>query len=216
MNDEGSALKCDDPRFWCFERREEENAFEASVMAFLGQLQKRSRETFVSEQNVLRMSHGRNWVHSARDPEPDITMHKISAEYTIPFKDIADNDLSLIERTILPINEEMEKQFAQNMYGVVGAAAERVGNVVDARAAGSFAQSMLEMFQKIEFGVDRDGNVSLPQIHVGTDTFERISKEMKNVPPEIEAEIEQLKAEKIQAALDREVERKAKFRISDQ
>jgi hypothetical protein len=216
MNDEGSALKSDDPRFWCFERREEENAFEASVMALLGQLQKRSRETFVSEQNVLRMNHGGNWVHSARAPEPDVTMHKISAEYSIPFKDIAENDLGLIARTMLPLSQEMEKQFAHNMYGVVGAAAEKVGNVVDARAAGSFAQSMLEMFKKIEFGVDRDGNVSLPQIHVGSETFERISKEMQNVPPEIEAEIEQIKAEKIQAALNREIERKAKFRTTDQ
>jgi hypothetical protein len=79
-------------------------------------------------------------------------MHTISAEWTIPFKDIADNDLNLIARTILPMNDEMEKQFAINMYAVVGAAAEKVGNVVSARAAGSFSQSMLEMFKKIELG----------------------------------------------------------------
>lgn len=216
MNDASGAPKADDRGFWCFERSEEENAFEASVMAFLGQLQKQSRETFVSEQNVLRMNHGRNWVHSARDPEPDVTMHKISAEYSIPFKDIVENDLGLIARTILPLNEEMQRQFAQNMYGVVGAAAEKVGNVVDARSAGSFAQSMLEMFKKIELGVDRDGNVSLPQIHLAPETFERVSREMRDVPPEIEAEIEQIKAEKIQAALSREAERKAKFRTADQ
>jgi hypothetical protein len=216
MDDTGGAPMTADPRFWCFERKEEERAFESSVMALLAQLQKRSRETFVSEQNVLRMNHGSNWVHSARAPEPEVTMHKISAEYSIPYKDIVENDLGLIARTILPLSQEMEKQFAHNMYGVVGAAAEKVGNVVDARAAGSFAQSMLEMFKKIEFGVDRDGNVSFPQIHVGTETFERISKEMQNVPPEIEAEIQQIKAEKIQAALNREIERKAKFRTTDQ
>ena len=136
----------------------------------------------------------------------------MSAEWTIPFKDIADNDLSLIARSILPLNEEIERQFARNMYGLVGAAAEKVGNVVDAKASGSIAASMLEMLRKIEFGVSRDGTVSMPQIHVGPDMAERIAKELKNVPPEIEAEFKEVKAKKVEDALDREAERKAKFK----
>ena len=111
-------------------------------------------------------------------------------------KDIAENDLSLIARTILPINEEMEKQFALNMYGVVAAGAEKVGNVVDAKADGSFAKSMLEMFRKIELGVDRNGEISMPQIHVGPGMAQKIAKELESVPPEIEAKIEQVKAER--------------------
>lgn len=178
----------------------------------MAKLQEKSRRTFVSEHNVLRMNHGSNWVHSARDPEPDTSMHTISAEWTIPFKDIAENDLGLIGRTILPISEEMEKQFAQNMYGVVGAAAQKVGNVVDAKTTGSFGHSMLEMFRKLELGVDRDGNVSMPQMHVGPDLYARLPEEMSKVPLEINAEIERVKAEKIQDALDREAERKAKFK----
>ncbi len=212
MTDTEDASEKIDPRFRCFERSEEDVAFEASVTALLSRMQARSRQVFINEHNILRMNHGRNWVHAAREPEPDTTMHTISAEWTIPFKDIADNDLSLIARTILPMNDEMEKQFAINMYGVVGAAAEKVGNVVSAQAAGSFSQSMLEMFKKIELWVDRDGNISMPQIHVGPGMSERIANEMQNVPPEIEAEIEQIKAKKVRAALDRELERKAKFK----
>jgi hypothetical protein len=44
---------------------------------------------------------------------------------------------------------------------------------------------------------------------------ERIKKELKDVPPEIEAEIERVKAQKIQEALDREAERKAKFKRAE-
>ncbi len=178
-------------------------------------LQKKSRETFVSEHNVLRLNHGSNWVHSARNPESDNSMHTISSESTIPFKDIAENDLGLIGRTILSISEEMDKQFAQNMYGVVGEAAQKVGNVVDAKTAGSFGASMLEMFRKLELGVDRNGNVSMPQMHVGPDLYARLPEEMSKVPPEINAEIERVKAEKIQNALDREAERKAKFKRAE-
>jgi hypothetical protein len=201
-----------DPRVRCFESPGDSEAFDRSVTALLGMLQERTRQTFVSEHNVLRMNHGSNWVHTARDPEPDTTMHSISAEWTIPFKDIAENDLGLIGRTIFPISDEMEKQFAQNMYGVVGAAAQKVGNVVDATPAGSFAKSMLEMFRKLELGVDREGNVSMPQMHVGPELYARLPEEMSKVPPELSAEIERVKAEKIQAALDREAERRGRFK----
>lgn len=204
----------DDPRIICFDNREDDRIFDASVTRLMQRMQERSRDKFINEENILRMNHGSTWVHSARDPEPDTSMHTISAEWTIPFKEIADNDLSLISRTILPINESMEAQFAQNIYGVVCAAAEKVGNVVDAKDSGSFAHSMLEMFRKIEIGVDRDGNISMPQMHVGPDLYKRLPEELANVPPELEAEIERVKAEKIEAALRREAERKAKFKKS--
>lgn len=204
----------DDPRIICFNNREDDRIFHGSVTRLMQRMQERSRDKFINDENILRMNHGSSWVHSARDPELDTSMHTISAEWTIPFKEIVDNDLSLISRTILPINESMEAQFAQNIYGVVGAAAEKVGNVVNAKATGSFAHSMLEMFRKIEIGVDRDGNISMPQMHVGPDLYERLPEELANVPPELEAEIERVKAEKIEAALRREAERKAKFKKS--
>jgi hypothetical protein len=215
MSDTNDSAEEADPRFRCFERAGDEKEFETSVAKLLGKMQADSRQMFVSQHNVLRMNHGGTWVHAASHPEPDTSMHTISAEYIIPFKDIADNDLSLIARSILPLNEEMEKQFAVNMYGVIGAAADKVGNVVDAKATGSIASSMLEMLRKIELGVGRDGTVSMPQIHVGPEMAERITKELNNVPPDIEAEIQQVKAEKVQEALDREAARKAKFKRAE-
>ena len=142
-------------------------------------------------------------------------MQRISTEWTIPFKEITDNDLGLIARSILPVCEEMSRQFAQNMYGVVGAAAERVGNVVDARAAGSVAASLIEVMSKIELGVDRDGNVTMPQIHAGSEAYGKLVEAMENMEPDVAAELERLKLERSQEALDREAERRAKFRRAD-
>jgi hypothetical protein len=215
MSDTNNSPAQADPRFRCFEHAGDEEEFETSVASLLGKMQASSREMFVSQHNVLRMNHGGTWVHAASDPEPDTSMHTISAEYVIPFKDIADNDLSLIARSILPLNEEMQKQFGLHMYGLIGAAADKVGNVVDAKATGSFPASMLEMLRKIELGVGRDGTVSMPQIHVGPGMAERIAKELENVPPEIEAEIQRVKAEKVQQALDKEAARKAKFKRAE-
>lgn len=210
---EDSPTTCD-PRVICFWETEDQAAVEMSVAKLVGTLQDQARTMFVNEQNVMRMNHGGKWVHSARDEEVDSAMHSISSEWLIPFKDIADNDLDLIARTIRPMNEDMQRQFAQNMYATVGAAAEKVGNVVDAKATGSFAQSMLEMFKKIEFGVDRDGNVSMPSLHVAPETYDRIVKELQSVDPEVEAEIERVKAIKIKAAFEREADRKSKFKTA--
>lgn len=212
MTAESAEAAKPDPRIFCFERPEEEKTFERSVTKVVAQLNERTRETLVSRRNVMRMNHGRNWVHSARDPEPDTSMHSISAEWLIPFREIADNDLSLIGRSILPMSEEMSRQFAQNMYQVVGAAAERVGNVVSAENAGSVSQSLIEMMSKIEFGVDRDGNVSMPQIHAGSEAHAKLVAEFENMDPEVAAELERLRLEKTREALEREAERRAKFR----
>lgn len=209
------ATKKADPRIFCFDKPDDDEAFELSVTKLMGMLQERSRATFVSPQNVLRLKHGRHWVHSAREREPDSSMHSISSEWLIPYREIADNDLGLIARSILPVCEEMSRQFAQNMYGVVGAAAERAGNVVDAKAAGSVAASLVEMMSKIELGVDRDGNVSMPQIHVGPEAYDKLVAAMQSMDPAAAAEFERLKQEKSQQALDREAERRAKFRRTE-
>ncbi len=205
-----------DPRIFCFDRPEEEEAFEQSVVALIETLNERARAMFVSPQNVLRMNHGRQWVHSARAPEPDTSMHSISTKWQIPFADLANNDLELIARSVLPVSEEMSRQFAQNTYRVLGAAAESVGNVVNAKIAGSVIASLQEMMSKIEFGVDREGKVSMPQIHVGTGAYEKLVEAIENMDPEVAAGIELLKETKSKQALEREAERVAKFRRADE
>lgn len=201
-----------DPRIFCFEAPEHERAFERTTVELMGHLVERERGALVSARNMLRMNHGRNWVHSARETELNASMHSISTEWLLPFKDIADNDLNLIARSIVPVSEDMSRQFAQTMYGVVSAAAERVGNVVDAKVAGSVSASLIEMMSKIELGVDRDGKVSMPQIHVGPEAHAKLVEGLKTMSPEDAAELERLRLEKSQQALDREQQRRARFR----
>lgn len=201
-----------DPRVICFDDPHAAEIFEKSVSRLIGALAEQSRSIYMHEENVLRMNHGETWVRSARATDSDTTMHRISAEWTIPFKDIADNDLSLIARSILPVSEEMQKQFAENIYGLVGAAAAKIGNVVDAAASGSIAESFVEMMSKIELGVGRDGTVSMPQLHLHPSMFDRVKAAMETISPELEAELERLKAVKTQEAYAREDARKAKFK----
>lgn len=138
-----------DPRVIHFESKEDMAAFDQSLMKLMGVRQDQARANFVREYNILRMNHGGSWRHSARTEKPDTAMHHIASEMTIHFKGIADSDSDLIGRSLIPVNEDMQRQFSQNMYAVVRAAADKVGSVVNAKEVGSFAQSILEMFRKM-------------------------------------------------------------------
>lgn len=216
MNEAADEPEKIDPRIICFDDPHAAEIFEKSVSRLIGALAEQSQSMYLHEENVLRMNHGETWVRSARATDSDATMHRISAEWTIPYKNIADNDLSLIARSVLPVSEEMQKQFARNVYGVVGAAAVKVGNVVDATASGSIAESFVEMMSKVELGVGRDGTVSMPQLHLHPSMFDRVKAAMDTISPELEAELERLKAVKTREAYAREDARKAKFKGGSQ
>ncbi len=107
-----------------------------------------------------------------------------------------------------------ERRGSRHIYSVVGAAAEKVGNVVSNSETGSSAQSFLQMLKKIEFSVDREGNVSLPQMHVGPDMGKKLLEELSAQPPEFSEEVERVKAERTELALHKEAERKSKFKVA--
>jgi hypothetical protein len=110
----------------------------------------------------------------------------------------------------------MDRQFAQMMYGAVGKAAESAGNVVDAKQKASFAEAFVGSLEKIEFGVDRHGNVTLPELHVGPDIHEKVVAELTAQPPEYRQRLDKLIAQKSEQAMAREAARKARFKgLSD-
>ena len=203
------------PKSLCFEDREQAAAIDLSLMKLMGQLRDRHARTFVSEDNVQRYNHGSTWHRPAKSEGTDVRMHTIQATWEISFQDIVDNDLGLIGRSILPASEEMDRQFAGAMYAMVSDAATSVGNVVDAKTEGGVAQSFLAMLRKIEFGVDRDGNLSLPEIHLGPSMFDKVVSELSDQPPEFSAEVERIKAAKAVVAFAREDERKRRFKRRD-
>jgi hypothetical protein len=200
-------------RVFCFVDDEEIAGFDHAYLVMMNDLRKRQTSIYFDDSNVLHYIHGANWVRAGRD-DAGPAMQTLSTEWSIPFKALADNDLTLIEAGLHQTVEALSAQFAHSIYSVVGAAAEKVGNVVSNKDTGSNAQSFLEMLKKIEFGVDRDGNVSLPQMHVGPDMGEKLLEELKAQPPEFSEEVERVKAERTKLALQKEAERKAKFKAT--
>ena len=83
--------------------------------------------------------------------------------WEIPYDEIIMGDLSLIDRKISGVANDMRRQFMDMLYTSLSAATERSGNVVDAKKIGSIPASFLEMLKKVEFSVGRDGKVNLPE-----------------------------------------------------
>ena len=79
------------------------------------------------------------------------------------------------------------------------------------QASGSLAEAFLEVLEKIEFMADRNGKVSMPELHVGSEVGSRLLALKDNAPPGFNEKVEALQARKIQEAKAREVQRKAKF-----
>lgn len=107
--------------------------------------------------------------------------------------------------------EGVHSEFMKMMYQTVHEATERTGNVVDAKQHDSPAEAFMEMLRKIEFGVDRDGAVSQPQIHLAPELYEKFVKDIDTQGLEFREKVKELTAAKRAAARKREAKRKARF-----
>ena len=186
-------------------------AFNDAFLRRLGDVRKPIVAKYLPPENTHRFRHSGNWDSPGNPEALGGEMQQHSAVLETRFDDIVANDLGLIERSIQHIVEAMDRQFAVMFYSSMSSACDRTGNVVDAKAEGSPEAAFMAMIEKIDFAVDRDGNVPLPQIHAGREAFERMVTALEATPPEYRERFEALKARKTEEALQREAERKAKF-----
>jgi len=188
-----------------------EEEFHHSFVTLLAQVQKKVVSRYLNPENTHRFKHGGQWAHPAA---PDVLpgdMKALSAQTEVSFDKLVNHDLTVIDKVLRQLSESMERQFTQMMYSTVSAAAESVGNTVDAKTAGSPHEAIAQMLEKVEFSSDKFGNVTPPTIHAGPETVQAMLKSAADAPPEFRQRIEANKARKTAEAVEREVQRKARF-----
>lgn len=185
--------------------------FHRSFVKLLAQMQKDAFSKYLRPQNTHRFKHGGHWAHPAA---PDVQPGEMNAHYAqteVSFEKIVNHDLTAIDKVFSQLVESMERQFALMMYSTVSAAAEAVGNTVDAKAAGSPYEAFVQMLEKVQFSSDKFGNVTLPTVHLGPEAFQALQRSVAEAPLEAHQRVEAIKADKTAEALEREVQRKARF-----
>lgn len=186
-------------------------AFNIAFTRMLAKLQKEAMSQFISPGNTHRFRHGGDWNNPGAPEAIGGEMQTYSAVAETRFQDLIDNDLNAIDRSARHLIESMQRHFTQMVYSTVGAACDRTGNIVDAKIEGSLEAAFMAMIEKIHFSADKDGKVNLPEVHVAPDLGARMIATLDAASPEYKERLETLKERKIKEALEREVERKAKF-----
>lgn len=200
-----------DQRRCFFEDKGTAAAFSESFRRLLASIQKKVVAKYLPPENTQSLRHGGECFHPGLPDAYQSGIQQYTSTATISFDELIKHDLSAIYRCIASIREDMERQFAQMMYSSISAACEQNGNVVNAKEAGSLPEAICRMLETLEFVANKDGSVSLPEIHMGPEAYERFTEAIANASPEYHERIESIKKRKVADALAKEAERKARF-----
>lgn len=187
----------------------------AFIRSFINELSDRlkaGQAQFISAANVQTFNHGMNWQsHNSSTPDDISTMQNIRNEISIKKSDLANYNTETIEHTIKELSDLMLNSFLREMYATVSRSCEASGQVVDGKGK-SIGENFIEVLEKLEFGVDRQGVPVFPEIHVGPEAYEKFKNDASMHAPEIKIQVDKISERKQQEALTRESERLAKFK----
>lgn len=190
----------------------ETEAFQAAFTKALAKEVLSITARHLDERNTHRYSHGHTWRHHTEETGDPGHMEEHSAEMTIRFEDVVLCDDNLILAHLRAASEAFHRQFLQMLYRTVSESCDRTGNTISQKDHPNFPQAFLQMLKTVEFGVNRDGEVSIPEMHLDTKTFSKVIPELEAQPESFRREVDAVMASKKAEALEREAQRLARFR----
>lgn len=200
-----------------FEFDQESSDFEVAFIKNTGSLLDLEREKFIPDQSIQFFRHGNEWhteVNTADGIENEIgTMQSHSMETQVHFDDIIGSDLGIIERLQRQIVTEFMDGLQRSVYKTISDSTEKSGNIVNAASAGISADHFLEMLEIIEFGVDHEGEPTIPEIHGSPQVIDQFLAELSAQDSDFQSKVESIKARKINEALEKEQARLSKFPV---
>jgi len=170
------------------------------------------RSRYIDDRNVYIYKHGVDWA-SSKSPDQSYTrMYTIEAEYLIKAADIVDHKLSIIDANVTSIASQFTSQFAKNFYQTINEVTEQTGNIVDATGSGDLEAGIRLALEQVEWGVDRYGRATPPQLHVGPEVGEKLRKLIESGKGEVDEGMYVLNKNKETQALAREADRISRYR----
>lgn len=194
-----------------FPYKDQCKAFDREFIECLGKSLKQEQATMVAAENIQSFKHGMKWQsHNSYAPDAETSMGEQSSEMVISYKDVVEDGPELLARKFNELRESMLRNFYASMFSKVKETCDETGQTASAEGL-KMADAMLEGLKKVEFGVGRDGSVSLPQIHLAPDQHKALMEDLESRGDDFHARWGDVVEEKTKAAIEREIERKAKF-----
>lgn len=191
----------------------ESREFERGLNRYLQSMVKIERGKLLPQENTEAYSHGVRWAtYSGDNPGETNTMKLHSHEEIIKFSDIVENRIRALPEFVIGMVNDMTLAFQRTMYETVMESTDKTGNVVSAAGNKTNAQAFLEMLELIEFGVDKDGNPTMPEIHMAPDMADKFIKELDSQGEDYDKKVEDLKNKKSAEAVKKENKRLSKFK----
>ncbi len=163
----------------------------------------------MSAENSYTIHHGSSF-GSVDNNESKLTEHTVNIEF-----EYSNIRLYKIEQFYLFITnfiEQMSSQMIKSMYQTLNDTCDKVGNTIDVKEKNmSNSEAFLEMIKKVEFGVDKNGKVLIPSIHLHPSQATKFMDEIKAQGKEYENLVEDITKEKSEQAIKKENERLLKY-----
>lgn len=191
----------------------EDSAFMSSFGQHIAQKVSDLRSEYMSNENTQRFMHGTDWQpHNSSTPDDVSKLQKHSFYVTLSKQQVIDADLSALFKKIEDVAAEIDASTRQMLYQTVSAAAEGVGNVVSGGGK-LVGEAFYEMIERLEFGVDKNGEPTLPQIHAGAETLRALRDDpLLHSDTEFRQRLESLIETKKDHARAKEANRVARFK----
>lgn len=170
------------------------------------------RSRYISESNIYRLKHGRQWqsMH-ADEPEVPAETKLHTTEFAVSMSCVIDHDLDQLAKFLVDLSDKMHHLLMGTMFELLDNTTCRTGNVVSGK---DFKQSFEEMLSKIAFGVDKYGTPSLPQMIVPPIMARQIEIAAQTPDPEHSARVATITDQKRKEAIANEARRISRYRLT--
>ena len=192
---------------------EKTEQFDAAFQCLIQNLVRKARAKLLSPENEMRYSHGRKWVSvssDASDEEGEMKRHSTIVE--ISMQNVREHNLAALPSHIMKIVNKIHAEMKKMMYQTVSDSCEKSGNTINAKDYETSADAFLAMLNTVEFGVDRDGQISRPEMHLSAQAFANLKRDAEAKGQSFQEEVDKIIKEKSDAALEREKQRLARFK----
>jgi hypothetical protein len=195
-----------------FAYRSESRRFGEALLKIAVDAQKEQLSAYISRENIQSFHHGRGWLTIREEGAEESTLDKHGIELEINYESIVSNDVQRLFDFVGSFVNGFTQQMVEKMFSIVSDACDKSGNVVKGSDHASNAEAFLAILKKVEFSVNENGQVEMPQLHMPPGEAKKWLDELNAQGPEFVEEVEKIKREKALAAIEKEKARLSKYK----